>query len=249
MHTETGTPPAAVALWMQISSYEEPARVVTVAERTRTPGLVIIPGLQRSPSSRWEFDGGWDLVHERSGQTLVSSTLNGAGLGHMRDAAALLGAHPRIDWTAPAESLHDTHWLVAKVENDVEKAVRQARPLRLWNSWEVTPPPWQVVRPQPDGNVDIVVELDSHQGAVGFLDLYGSDDMQLRRSPVQEWELHCAWIDCRRPCLLEHGRCSSDRADLTAEANVENWRWLNDHRVLCPSCSHLFTPSRPPLDL
>lgn len=216
----------------------------TTGEATAAPGLVIVPEMtRRMLLPVWRFTGEWQLRHASSGLR-VMPPVDGAGLGHVRDAAALLG-EDGFDWTLPVEHIAASGSPYRERSVDIHRRMRSAAahgcPLRTTaTSWRVCPPLWDVVG--PDGSE---AAFDRYEHAADFLTRCQIPGC-IVRDEHPAWQLHCSWTECHEALIdgeYELTLRVPDRAVLTEQAHEAGWRRLDERRWLCRDCSPLFTPT------
>lgn len=218
----------------------------TTGEPTTTPGLAVVPTLRPHIGGGWQFTGEWSLTHTRSG--LETVPVEGAGLGHARDLAAVL-ADTGIDWTQHRDEIaHDARDLLLDLHRRACFAVWHAQPLRLRpTSWNPLAPSWFLHDPHADPDDEPVELFATYEDAAYAVAADELDGVEVRQGTDQEWQLRCAWTDCQAGVIGEddHLMREPDRGQLRAAATDDRWRPLDDHRWLCPNCSYLFTPTTP----
>ncbi|MER5391906.1 hypothetical protein [Saccharopolyspora sp. NPDC002686] len=262
MHTTITAPepvvdaPQPTVIHQPVGPRSARQQVPTVVEPTPVAGLGVAPRFCGGwVAPRWAFTGEWVLLHLDSGIAAVN--VDGAGIGHAREAAELLGVGS-VDWTYPAEILTGDPLAldVLRVVGDwVRDAVRENRPVRLHaSSWQQIPPPWSVDVLDSRGKVfdsyfcftygeaeQFTVEL----GIDFDLDLSAGscEDITISRLVDPFWELRCARRGCTAVLLDdEYGipDRSPNRRALAAIAADESWRQLDERRWLCPACNAQF---------
>jgi len=215
----------------------------TLVELTRTPGLVVAPRFTRDVTGAWTFTGAWQVAHARSGMA-VSAAFT-AGLGHARDAAALLG-ELELDWTRPCDELRLTEPEVRRAliaqHARLRAAVGDERPVYLTSSsFRQTPPLYLVYDADAGpGWSDAEVAVESWNAAADHLEAIDWPDAVIVRDEQPWWLMHCATKACQQPLHDDGPAWEPMRHLLTDTAAELGWRRLDQRRWLCARCSHDF---------
>lgn len=225
------------------------ARVTMTGETASTPGLAIVPALGRLIENQWHFTGAWAIRHATSGLIVPLWGNQGLGLGHARDAVALLG-QLRIDWTQPRETVlgayRNDYDSFNQINALLHEAVEGQRPARMCSSWEQLPRHWFLYLTHVDDVVEAL--FDSRAAAeeqLRYLDSIGeSQGCVIRQEDSEPWALRCASTDCRDPLSEDERVSHPDPAGVTDVASAEGWRRIDEQHWLCPPCSYLFTAAR-----
>lgn len=225
-----------------VAPHRQRIEVTTTGEASAIPGLAIVPCLNGGWPSPAQFTGGWEVRHVASG---FAATRHDLGLGHARDAAALLGELD-VDWTQPREVaeavVEASRDRVYDIFDQIEDATEQARPARMHSSWEQLECGWFIYDTTAEdvvaGCFDDVADAEKE---LRYLTRIGQHaGCVIRREDREPWALRCAWVDCRGPLGADERLSHPDPAGVTEFAEGDGWRRLDAQHWLCPHCSYLF---------